>query len=307
MSAGWVAGTVRAGALARRRLGTAGVRSLAACPSLAAAIETLVGSPYGRDVHAGATLAAAQRGIAATTLWDLRVLAGWLPPAGVRALRAFAGWFEISNVEEHLRALSGAPAEPPYHLGALATAWPRLAATTSAGDLRAALAASAWWDPGGATAHDIGVAMRLAWWQRVAGQCDAGRAWATGAAALLVARELVAAGRRPPEGAARAAEPLIGRRWAAATTLPALRDSLPGRAQWALRDVDRPSDLWRAEARWWGRLHADGTLLLSGSAFGLRRVAGAVALMAVDAWRTRAALEVAARGGAALEAFDAVA
>jgi hypothetical protein len=34
---------------------------------------------------------------------------------------------------------------------------------------------------------------------------------------------------------------------------------------------------------------------------------GAVALLAVDAWRVRAALEVAARGGGPTEALDAVA
>ena len=34
---------------------------------------------------------------------------------------------------------------------------------------------------------------------------------------------------------------------------------------------------------------------------------GAIALLAVDAWQVQAALELAARGGGALEAFDAVA
>ena len=35
-------------------------------------------------------------------------------------------------------------------------------------------------------------------------------------------------------------------------------------------------------------------------------VTGAVAVLAVDAWRVRAALGAAARGGSALEVFDAL-
>ena len=41
--------------------------------------------------------------------------------------------------------------------------------------------------------------------------------------------------------------------------------------------------------------------------FSLDPVIGAVAACAVDSWRVRAALEIAARGGGPLEAFDAVA
>jgi hypothetical protein len=182
-----------------------------------------------------------------------------------------------------------------------------LAATTSAGDLRAALKASAWTDPGGVAAREIDLSMRLAWWQRVAGQLEAAGAWASGSAALLVAREVVAAGRQLPDRAAVTARRLLGRDWSAATTLPALRDSLPAQARWVLQDVDRPGDLWRAEVRWWGRLKADGRVLVSGSGFGLPRVAGTVALLAVDAWQARAALELAARGSGASETFDAIA
>jgi class I fructose-bisphosphate aldolase len=54
-------------------------------------------------VRLEADLAAAQHGVADALLWNLRVLADWLPGAGVRTLRTFAGSFEIAN------AVSGDP------------------------------------------------------------------------------------------------------------------------------------------------------------------------------------------------------
>jgi hypothetical protein len=61
VGAAWVAGTVRARAIGRRRLGAAAVRELAASPSLAEAVEALAGSPYGRYVRAGDAQWAARR------------------------------------------------------------------------------------------------------------------------------------------------------------------------------------------------------------------------------------------------------
>ncbi|MFI5079696.1 MAG: hypothetical protein ACHQCE_01390, partial [Streptosporangiales bacterium] len=79
MSTGWVAGSVRARALARRRLGAAAARQLAASGSLADALRVLAATHYGREDLGGQTLAGAQHAVARTVLWDLRVLAGWLP------------------------------------------------------------------------------------------------------------------------------------------------------------------------------------------------------------------------------------
>ena len=78
MTAAWVAGSVRARAMARRRYGAAAARSLAAGPSLADALNTLSDTPYGRDVHPGQSLAEAQHALGDTVLWHLRVLAGWM-------------------------------------------------------------------------------------------------------------------------------------------------------------------------------------------------------------------------------------
>jgi hypothetical protein len=51
----------------------------------------------------------------------------------------------------------------------------------------------------------------------------------------------------------------------------------------------------------------DGVALLHQSGFGPDVPLGAAAVLAADAWRLRAALELAARGGAGSEVFDAVA
>jgi hypothetical protein len=133
---------VRATALARRRLGRDGVRRVADCVTVPEAIDALAGTPYRLNVRSGQTLAEAEREVAATALWHLRILAGWLPRSGVTELRLLAGWFEIANVDERLREFGGQRAEAPFRLGALATAWPQLAATTGVQRLRAALAAS---------------------------------------------------------------------------------------------------------------------------------------------------------------------
>ena len=63
-----------------------------------------------RRVQPGQALAEAQYNIASALLWDLRVLAGWLPRDGVRLLRVLAAWFEMANVDEMLQALAGRPA-----------------------------------------------------------------------------------------------------------------------------------------------------------------------------------------------------
>src|SRR5690348_12115393 len=102
MSASWVAGDVRARAIAREALGAPAIRQIALAPSLSDAVKALDHTAYGRWIPAGATLAGAQHGVAASVLWHLRVLAGWLPPDGVQVLRTLAGWYEIANVDQHL-------------------------------------------------------------------------------------------------------------------------------------------------------------------------------------------------------------
>ena len=128
MSTSWVAGTVRATALARRRLGAAGAREVAAGPDLTEALTRLASTPYGHDLRVTDTLAEAQRAVGASLLWHLRVLSGWLPRGGAETMRLLAGGFEVANADEHVAGLTGRSAGPTYELGMLETAWSRLRA-----------------------------------------------------------------------------------------------------------------------------------------------------------------------------------
>ncbi len=307
MSVAWVAGSVRARAVARRQLGPQLTRGLASASSLQEAFRMLAATPYGRAVQPGQTLSQAQHAIAATALWNLRVLAGWLPCGGALLLRELAGWFEIANVDGLLQALNGGQPEPDFQLGALATAWPQLSGARSLAALRDALAASAWGDPGGASAHAIRLGMRARWAVRAAGAGTPVRSWATAGAALLAAGERFAAGRPLSPTVRSVLGELTGDAPLVAGTLAEMAAALPPRARWALDGVTGADSLWRAEAAWWARVQADGARLLRSPAFGSPPVLGAAALLAADAWRVRSALEIAARGGGPLEAYDAVA
>lgn len=319
MTAAWVAGTVRARALARRRIGVDGARALLSAGSFPAAVEMLARSPYGHQgdgreptvrhgVAPGDDPQGAAYGVGAALLWNIRVLAGWLPASGTQLLRVLAGWFEIANTEERVRELAGLPAQAPYALGTLATAWPRIAAARSADELRAVLAASPWRDPGGTAPRDIQLCLRLVWADRVSARVPAARPWARGGAALLVARELLACGEALPETARDAARRVLGPRVAtSAGSVAELRDSLSPEARWPLDGITDPEQLWQAEAAWWRRLQADCTVLASRSGFGEESVVAAIGLLAHDAWLVTDALAGAGRDREAGELFDALA
>lgn len=304
MSASWVAGSVRARAFTQRRLGPDGARRLAASGSLDAALRELANTAYGRNDRQGRTVAAAQHEVASAVLWNLRVLAGWLPQDGVAMLRTLAAWFELANVDEMLAARDG----PSFDLGALETAWSRLRTAGPSG-LRAALAASAWQDPGGDSARAVRLGMRLRYTAWLAGLGGPARSWAAGAAALLLAGEQLAVGRVADPDMFRAVLALLGTAAARAGSPAELRAGLPPQAGWVLAGVRGPGDLWRAEATWRAKVEQDGLRLLRTSGLERDAVLGAVAVIACDALRVRAALEVAARGSGAgqLEAYDELA
>jgi hypothetical protein len=303
MSAGWVAGSVRARALARRRLGPEASRQLASAASLTDALRALAVTPYGGG-RPERGLAAAQHAIASAVLWDMRVLAGWLPGEGVRLLRSLSAWFEVANVDELLQGMTGGRAGSEFQLGALAIAWPRLRRAATLAELRAALAATAWHDPGGDTVHAVRLGMRARWAAQVAALGGPASTWAEGAAALLVAGERFAVGRAVDPAVMSGALGLLGPAASDAATLGEYGEALPPRARWVLAGIGSPGDLWRAEAAWWARVQEDGLGLLRTSGLDSGAVLGAVAVMAADAWRVCAALEIAARGGGPLEVYD---
>jgi hypothetical protein len=310
MSAGWVAAGVRARAMARRRLGLAAVRRLAAAPSLDVARSQLAGTAYAAVASAPSELAAAQRAVAASTLWQLRVLAGWLPASGTTLARVAAAAFERENLVEHLRRLTGAAEVPlPFELGSLTTAWNRVRVTTTADAAIEEIAASPW---GIVTPGDLTVVrdeLTAAWLGRVAAVAPVARPWAQAAAVLLVARCQVLEGRPLAAAAASRLDGLLGPDWPTAHSLDELRAALDPAARSAVVGVTGPDRLWPAEAGLWSRLADGGARLLRRPGAGPEHVTGALAVLAADALRVSAALAAAAAGGGAelTEAFDGVA
>ena len=309
MSAGWVAAGVRGRGLLRRRLGGDGASRLAALPSLAAALAELGATPYGREIHPGMDLAAAQHGVSATMVWHLRILAGWGPPLGAGPLRVFAGGFEIANITGYLAALSGGQVPDVYELGSLAAAWPAVLRSRTAAEVRAALTSSPWGDPGSEELAIMRLALQLAWARRVFDGSPGAADCAVAYGALVVAR-VIATGSRASlgPGAVRDATHLLGPGWAEATSLEDLTGRLPRVAARGLDGVRALEDLWRAEARWWSTLDTAGAELVARPRADASVGVGVAARLAADAWRVRAALAVAAGGGGGLaEVLDGVA
>ncbi len=324
MTADWVAASVRARAMARRRAGAGACRRAAAAPDLAAAISVFAQTPAGERLAGCTTVAEADRAGMADLVWSMRVLAGWIPARGTAVVRALAAGVERADVVALAAALASAPApgdgggssgvdppdagvlgprEPEIELGALATAWPRLRTATSTAQLHAELRRSPWGDPG--EPADLPDVLGAVWLRRVAGEVSATRPWARTAAGLIAARRVLL-GSGPAPRLVRVLRPLVGEAWQRARTLEALRDALPRAVVPALADVTGPADLWRAEAGLRARIQADAFTMLRRAAPGPDVVVGAIAVLAVDAWRVRAALAAAAVGGTS-EVLDAVA
>ncbi|MDR3658704.1 MAG: hypothetical protein P4L48_24560 [Mycobacterium sp.] len=303
MSAQWVAGNVRARALLNRRLGVGRARVLAAMNSLTDAQHALAATAYGRDITVGQPALDTDHAVCAALLWHLRVLAGWQPAQGAQAIRALAAGFEASNIVAHARRLAGAPAPAPHVLGALATAWSRLSETSSLAELRSTLTETMWGDPASESPSDIALAVQIGWAARVANAVPEARAWACTRLALTVARRRLVEQRELPEPVLMRARLMLGAA-AAATDLASFADALATRFHWVLDGITEADGLWTAEARWWARVEADGLAMLGRGEFTRARTIGAVAVLATDAWRCRAALAMASRGGGPMDVYD---
>ena len=296
MRPGWTAGVTRGRLLLSRAIGREHARAIAGCGSLAEGVATLAGSAYGERVQAGNDLMAAERGIAETLLWHLQILAGWLPAAGAGLVRVLAGWFELANIDARVAALASDGREPtPFALGGLATGWPRVEEARTIEEVGEVLAESAWGECGRGSRAELTLGLRVSYARRVREVAPEAAAWVGGASALLIARELLVAGRRG--GVARLEKlPGVGERALGASSLSELRAALPADAAWALDAASDPGELWESELRWWSEVESDASQLLR-----MRGdeavVLAAVALLAVDAQRTVRALRAAAHGG----------
>ncbi len=306
MSAQWVAGNVRARALLNRRLGVGRARALAAMNSLTDAQHALAATAYGRDITVGESALDTDHAVCAALLWHLRVLAGWQPPQGARAIRALAAGFEASNIATLARRLAGMPSRPPFTLGALSTAWKLLSVASSPAQLQNTLARTMWGDPGSQSPADIALAAQIGWAVRVADVVPEARDWAYAWIVLSVTRRRLVEQRELPGPVLMRARSMLGAA-AAATDLASLTSSLPMRFRWLFDGITETSGLWSADARWWSRVEADGLAMLGHSQFARDRTIGAVAVLAADAWRCRAALALASRGGGPMDVYDVVA
>ncbi|WP_312183056.1 hypothetical protein, partial [Arthrobacter sp.] len=218
-------------------------------------------------------------------LWQLRVLAGWLPVSGARLVRAAAAAYELANITVLVRRLqesggedSTAPAAPAgpagpadsadatasrasavplpeyFDLGGLATAWPRLAGADSLADLTARLRQSPWGDPGEPDA--LADTLAVVQLRRLASAAPQTGSWTTAAAALIAARRVLVAPALSsredrPVSAGRLTvllRPMLGTAWSAAEDVESFRAALPAAAAKVLDGVEQPGDLWRAEA-----------------------------------------------------------
>lgn len=307
MSAGWVAATTRGRALARRLVGPDGASELATSGSWPDARRALAATFYGTDLRADADRPAAGRHAVEATIWQLRVLAGWLPPGQNVLARLFAGPMEIANIERHLALLEGRHLNPPIRLGSLAVAWPRVASARSSEQVRGALATSVWGDPAGTDRTTIALNLRLAWARRLASRVPEAAAWSRGGAAVLIAREQFGFGRSIGKPTGRVVDGLLGRHWRDASSVSSLADRLPKSASWPLDDVDDASGLWRAEIAVGKRVSDDARRHASSGGYDKTAVTGVMALLLVDLWRVLGAIEVAGRTPVPEEFFDALA
>jgi hypothetical protein len=284
MSGGWIAGDVRARGLAAADVLDIADR-VAATPDLVSACTLLGQTKWGHRIGEARTVGAAQRMVFDALLWQMRILAGWLPSEGVEAVRCCLLWFEIRNIEDRLAYFGGAPAEAPYDLGRLGIISKALAGTSSPSDIRQLMRASAWGDASGDDVYAIRMALRRAWYRRVRAASPELRTWADAAAWLFASRERLA-------------------RRTGGTALAATPPSLPSTWSWATTVSWSEQNLWHAEERWWEQVRDEGARLLHGSTGSKEPVLGAMATLASSAHRIATALEI-AEGGGTLERLDA--
>jgi hypothetical protein len=321
VTAGWVAASTRGRSLLHRAIGIDSARALATTDSWQTARSQLATTVYGASLPPDADRRTARALSSEATIWQLRVLAGWLPPASSGLARTFAAPLEIGDIDRHLARLDGAgettgstggTPRRPVPLGSLATAWPRVQRATTVDQVRSALARSPWGDPGGNDRATIVFGLRVAWGRRLVRQAPVTTEWVRGAAAVLIAREHFLFGRDITEIPGRTLDQLLGTRWRRASSAATLADNLAASASWALVPADFTSDpsaagLWLSELAVIRRVSTDAMKIVDSGRNGRDTVAAVMALLLVDLWSVTAAIESAGRAFVPTEAFDDVA
>lgn len=308
MSADWVAATVRARALARRRAGSGASAVIARTTTLRDGLDLLAGTAYAPRLADATDMVAVERATDETVLWQLRVLAGWLPATASRLCRTVAAVFEAENIVALAAHLGdGRPAPEAFDLGSLATSWSGLSTSASTAELYAGLAHSPWGPVGADDAAALRDVLTAVWFRRLADTAAAARPWALAGAALVATRTVLVDRVEPSPRLRRLLRPLIGSAWERAADLTAMRAALPRATGAMLAGIETPTDLWRAEARAVIAVETDAFGLLRSALPGPDAVLGALAVLATDAWRVRAALASAALGSGRSEVLDAVA
>ncbi|MEZ5094370.1 hypothetical protein [Nocardioides sp.] len=311
MSAGWVAATVRGAALMRGGLGTGGALEVAGLPAWEPALARLADVvPHG--MPEGADRAVARRAAMESWLWQLRVLAGWLPPSGAPLARLAAAPAEIAALEEHRAGMERSPragsAHPPLDLGSLGSVWPRAAVSSTPEQLRTLLATSVWGDPGGTTEAELALALRLGFAGRLRSLGGTlARPWAAGVAALLTTREQLVFGRSVNPASAGRADRLLGHGWREPESMEALAARLPSDARWVLDGIEDVAQLWLGEVALVRRVARDAGAVVAAGRRDRDSVVAQLALLLVDLWLVEVAIESAGRGDAGREVLDAFA
>ncbi|MFP4634415.1 MAG: hypothetical protein ACLFRD_01020, partial [Nitriliruptoraceae bacterium] len=132
----------------------------------------------------------------------------------------------------------------------------------------------------------------LTWAYRVARDLPPASRLVAGFAALVAARDLLLGAATVPEQHGAPLQ-LLGTDWRGSHDLGDLEQRLPRDAAWVLAGVVEPSELWRAEVRWWRTLEDDGHDRLRQARSGPDAVMGAFEVLLADAHRLQAALELA--------------
>lgn len=299
MKGDWTAAATRARGLVRHRLGAGAAQQLAAddLPTALGRVAASLGPPERTAPLVDRPVA--EHAIRASLLWRIRVLAGWAPRQGAGLFRALAAPYERDNVVALAQSFAdGIAAHDRWELGSLATAWPRLGRARDLASLLQGLGSSPWGRVDATRPAGLRDELTAAWLRRLAVEAPSARPWAVAGAALLAARVAVVEGATPEPRLAELLRPFLGETWPTARTLDAFVAALPHGAAEPFDELEGPEELWRAEARLVARVEAESLRVLRRSSDGPAVAVAAVALLAVDAWRTRAALAVAARRAA---------